>query len=164
MALAVRGWDPFTGLNRRFDRDFDALVRRSFGGRAAQPFVPAADVVRDGSDVLIRLELPGVDVDQDVDVEVSGGVLTISGRRSETSEQDDSGVLVREIRSGSFQRRFNLPDGVTGERVEADYDRGVLQVRVREAVPQAPSPTKVANRDRSAEESREAEQARETGE
>ncbi|MBQ6640646.1 MAG: Hsp20/alpha crystallin family protein [Saccharopolyspora sp.] len=164
MALAVRGWDPFTGLNRRFDRDFDALVRRSFGGRAAQPFVPAADVVRDGSDVLIRLELPGVDVDQDVDVEVSGGVLTISGRRAETSEQDDSGVLVREIRSGSFQRRFNLPDGVTGERVEADYDRGVLQVRVREAVPQAPSPTKVAIRDRSAEESREAEQARETGE
>ena len=150
MALAVRGWDPFTGLARQFDRDFDALVRRSFGDRGtdAQAFVPAADVLREGSDVLIRLELPGVDVD-DLDVEVADGVLSISGRREQRTEQDGTTALVREIRRGSFHRRFGLPKGVTGEQVEADYDRGVLEVRVRETVPQAPSPTKVAIRDRS---------------
>jgi HSP20 family protein len=152
MALAVRGsvWDPFNSLVRQMDRDFDNLIRRSFGGRGgAHGFVPAVDVERDGSDVLIKLELPGVDVDKDVDVEVSEGRLTISGQRSsESTSSDDerSGVVVREIRTGAFRREFALPEGVGADQVEAGYDRGVLRVRVRDVVRQAASPTKVVVR------------------
>src|SRR5690625_4768567 len=111
MTLAVRrGWDPYNSLIRQMDRDFDKLVRRSFGGRnSAQGFVPAANVTREGTDVVLQLELPGIDA-SDVDVEVSENRLVISGKREDETEQEQSGVLVREIRSGEFRREFALPD------------------------------------------------------
>src|ERR1044072_1930902 len=100
MAIAVRSmWDPFGSL-RQFDSEFDTLVRRAFagsgsgngsdnghgGGRAA--FVPAADVVRDGGDVVVTLELPGIDVEKDVEVEVADRRLLGSGRGHEGSSED----------------------------------------------------------------------------
>ncbi|HEX5405424.1 MAG TPA: Hsp20/alpha crystallin family protein [Pseudonocardiaceae bacterium] len=146
MAIAVRGsaWDPFTTVVRQFDTDFDSLVRRSFGQtRRVGGYVPAADVTKDGNDLVVTLALPGVDVDKDVDIEVAEGKLTITGRSAERTESDKAGVLVREIRSGEFRRQFSLPRGVTADRVEADYDRGLLKVRVREVVPQPAQPAKI---------------------
>ena len=155
MAIAVRGsaWDPFTTLVRQLDADFDALVRRSFGParRLTTGFVPAADVAKDGNDVVVTLALPGVDVDKDVDVEVTDGKLVISGGGAEEKETDQDGVLVREIRSGQFRRVFALPRGVTADRVEADYDKGLLKVRVREVVPQPAQPAKIKVRQATAE-------------
>ncbi len=160
MALTVRNsvWDPFNSVVRQLDRDFDSLVRRAF--RNAQvseiAFVPATDVVRDGPDVVIKVELPGVDVANDVDVEVSEGRLTISGQRvsdrGDPQGEQDTGAVerspvlireIREIRTGSFRREFTLPKGVSAEQVEADYDRGVLRVRVRDVVRPALGPRKV---------------------
>lgn len=134
-----RSWDPFTVLSR-MDRDFDDLVRRTWGaqGRTAG-FVPAVEVVRDGEDVVVRLELPGVDVEKDVNIEVERGRLVISGERRTVQEGD--GVLVRELRYGAFRREFALPQGITPEQVEASYDSGLLDVRVRAAV--KPEPTAV---------------------
>ncbi|HEX3786876.1 MAG TPA: Hsp20/alpha crystallin family protein [Pseudonocardiaceae bacterium] len=149
MAIAVRGsaWDPFTVLVRQFDTDFDHLVRRSFGApiakRPTATFVPAADVAKDGQDVVVTLELPGVDVDKDIDIEVSEGRLVISGTRGERHESTEDGVLVREIRSGGFRRAFSLPKGITGEQVEAGYQNGLLTVRVHDVVRPAVTPTKV---------------------
>jgi HSP20 family protein len=147
MALAVRGsaWDPFT-LVRQWDTDFDDLIRRGFRGTAQRPattFAPAADVVRDGNDVLVTLELPGVDVESDIDIEVLDGRLTITGKRADAHESRTEGVLVREIRSGGFRRQFTLPKGVTAEQIEADYDKGLLTVRVHDVVRPAPVAAKV---------------------
>jgi HSP20 family protein len=153
-------WDPFTTL-ARLDQDFDALVRRTWGnnrgpspaagGRprgATAGYVPAIEMRADGADVVITLELPGVDVDRDVDIEVAEGRLTISGeRRDRNEERDQSGkVLVRELRYGSFRREFALPEGVTAEHVDAHYDRGLLEVRVREVSKPVMPPQKVAIR------------------
>jgi HSP20 family protein len=155
MAIAVRGsaWDPFTTLVRQFDADFDALVRRSFGPvrRFGTGFVPAADVTRDGGDVVITLALPGVDVDKDLDIEVSEGKLAISGHGTRRTESDKDGFYVREIRSGEFRREFTLPRGVTAERVTADYDKGLLKVRVSEVVTQPVEPAKIKVRQPAAE-------------
>src|SRR6202000_550367 len=143
MPVAVRGsaWGPFTTVVRQFDTDFDSLVRRSFGPtRRVGGFVPAADVAKDGNDVVVTLALPGVDVDKDVDIEVTEGKLAIAGRSAQRTETDKGGVLVREIRSGEFRREFTLPRGVTADRVEADYDKGLLKVRVREVVQQPAQP------------------------
>ncbi|MFB9906463.1 Hsp20/alpha crystallin family protein [Allokutzneria oryzae] len=142
MALAVRSLsDPFTTLIRQIDADFDALTRRANGvNNRAGTFVPPADVHRDGEDVVITLELPGIDITDGVDVEVSEGKLAISGRREAGK---DDGVLVRELRGGEFRREFRLPEGVTGENVEADYDRGLLRVRVREVVRKPAAPAKI---------------------
>ena len=148
-------WDPFNTL-ARLDPDFDELVRRTWGAPTAPGsrrapsgttagYVPAIEMRADGADVVITLELPGVDVERDVDIEVAEGRLTISGqRRDRNEERDESGkVLVRELRYGSFRREFALPEGIGADQVEAGYDRGLLEVRVREVSRPAVPPQKV---------------------
>ena len=85
--MALTRWDPFTTL-ARLDEDFDQLVRRAWGTpregsqrTSTLGYVPAIDMYADGTDVVINLELPGVDVGKDVDIEVAEGRLTISGER-----------------------------------------------------------------------------------
>jgi HSP20 family protein len=145
MALAVRSmWDPFTALVRQMDADFDALMRRTFGGEGrVSGFVPAADVSKVGNDVVITLELPGVDVENDVDVEVAEGRLVVSGRRSEEYQGEQEGVLVREIRSGEFRREFALPEHVSADQIDADYDKGLLRIRVRDVAKPAVEAKKI---------------------
>lgn len=153
--MALTRWDPFTTL-ARLDEDFDQLVRRAWGAAPARSaglttttgYVPAIEMRADGADVVITLELPGVDVAKDVDIEVSDGRLTISGQREERSEAqgDDGRVLVRELRYGSFRREFALPEGVAAEHVDASYDKGMLEVRVRNVTKPVVPPQKVSIR------------------
>lgn len=137
-------WDPFTALSR-MDREFDTLVRRSWPGQTAQHagFVPAVEIRRDAKDVLVVLELPGIDVGTDVTIEVDRGKLVISGERRDPRSEEVDTVVVRELRYGSFRREFALPGGVTAEQVEATYDAGLLSVRVRAVVQPEPVPVRV---------------------
>lgn len=91
---------------------------------------PAAEIVKDGEDAVVRVELPGVDVDKDVNVEVDRGRLVIHGEHRDEHAEEAGGRTLREIRYGSFRRSFQLPAHVTGEAVSASYDAGVLTVRV----------------------------------
>ena len=157
--MALTRWDPFTTL-ARLD-DFDELVRRAWGGeprmsttgrKSTSGYVPAIEMTTAGSDVVITLELPGVDIEKDIDIEVAEGRLTISGERRESTEhqeddpQSSPKVLVRELRYGSFRRDFALPEGVTADDVEASYDKGMLEVRVRNVTKPVTPPKKVAIR------------------
>ena len=141
--MAVIRWDPFSALSR-MDTEFDELVRRTWGAGQPAGFVPAVDMVRDGGDVIITLELPGVDVETDVDIEVEPRRLSIAGSRSTQSESTEGRVMVRELRSGSFRREFALPEHVTADDVSAEYDRGLLTVRVSNVARPQPQPTKIA--------------------
>lgn len=135
----LQSWDPFTVL-AQLDEDFDDLVRRTWGGtstgRLAFGYVPPVDMYVDGKDVVIRLEVPGIDPDKDVDIQVEAHRLTISGSRKETYSETDSGerLLVRELRQGSFWRQFALPDDVDTDDIYASYDRGILKVRIKDCV------------------------------
>lgn len=145
--MAITRWDPFMTL-ARLDRDFDDLVRRTWGatgtaGSAGSGFVPAVELVSRGDDVVIRLELPGVDPAEDLDIEVAPGRLTIRGERRSKSEEQHDGVLVRELRYGSFHREFALPEGVDESAVEAHYDQGMLELTVRGVVRRPPEPKKI---------------------
>ena len=144
--MQVQRFDPFTVL-ARMDREFDELVRRGWGGRDRAPamagFVPAVEVVRDGSDVVVRVELPGIDVERDVSIEVDRGKLVISGERRDERSDQSEGVLVRELRYGQFRREFALPPGVSPEQVEASYDSGLLDVRVCGVVQPEPATVRV---------------------
>ena len=96
-------------------------------------FTPAAEIVKDGEDAVVRLELPGVDVAKDVNVEVDRGHLVIHGeRRDEHAGEGPAkdGRTLREVRYGSFRRSFKLPAHVAGDAISASYDAGVLTVRV----------------------------------
>lgn len=156
--MSIMSWDPFTTLSR-MDRDFDDLVRRTWGGprpATTAGFVPPVEMVIDGSDVLVRLELPGIDIDKDVEVEVHDGRLTVSGSREETVEEqsEDRKVLVREHRYGSFRREFALPTGITGDDVEAHYENGILEIRIEGVAQPEPKPQKVAVKARGGKEPR----------
>jgi HSP20 family molecular chaperone IbpA len=96
-------------------------------------FNPAAEITKDGDDAVVRLEIPGVDVDNDVTVELDGGRLVIAGeRRDEHASEDpaNDGRTLREVRYGAFRRSFAVPAHVTGDAISASYDAGVLTVRV----------------------------------
>jgi HSP20 family protein len=136
-------WDPFTAL-ARLDDEFDDLVRRTFG-TASYQFVPPVEMATDGADVVITLEVPGVDTDN-VDIEVADGRLTISGERQDRTEGARGKVLVREHRYGAFRRTFQLPQGVTADQVEAEADRGLLRVRVKNVTKPVEPPRKIAIR------------------
>lgn len=122
--------------------DTDRWFRDFFGPAAATDwykpaaqqtgsgFRPAAEIVKDGEDAVVRVELPGVDVEKDVNVEVERGRLVIRGERRDERADEQEGRALREIRYGSFRRTFQLPAHVTSEAVSASYDAGVLTVRV----------------------------------
>jgi HSP20 family protein len=122
--------DPF--------REFDTLVRRSFGqegGPAAAAtavvgFVPSAQSHREGDDAVVKLDLPGVDVDNDVTVEVVDRSLVINGERRDARDESVEAGRFREVRYGTFRRAFRLPGAVDTDQVSASYDAGVLTVRV----------------------------------
>jgi HSP20 family protein len=138
--MPIMRWDPFTALSR-MDEEFDDLVRRTFGSASYQ-YVPAVEMATDGADVVITLEVPGVDVD-DVDIEVAEGRLTISGERHDRTEDSRGKVLVREVRYGSFRRSFQLPEGVTADQIEAEADKGLLRVRVKNVTRPVEPPRKI---------------------
>jgi HSP20 family protein len=112
----------------------DRWVRDFFGPAAADDwfkgFRPAAEIAKDGDDAVVRVELPGVDVEKDVNVEVDKGQLVIHGERRDARTEDQEGRTLSEVRYGSFRRSFRLPAHVTGEAISASYDAGVLAVRV----------------------------------
>ncbi|MGB9224484.1 Hsp20/alpha crystallin family protein [Mycobacterium sp.] len=119
-------------------RDTDRWLREFFGPAATADwykpttsgFSPAAEIVKDGDDAVVRLELPGVDVENDVNVEVDKGRLVIHGEHRDQHAEEKDGRTLREIRYGSFRRSFQLPAHVTSEAIAASYDAGVLTVRV----------------------------------
>jgi HSP20 family protein len=118
--------------------DIDRWVRDFFGPAAANEwlradFTPAAEITRDGDDAVVRVELPGVDVDKDVNVEVENGQLVIHGERRDEHSEEKDGRRLRELRYGSFRRAFTLPTHVTTDAISASYDAGVLTVRVKGA-------------------------------
>ncbi len=85
---------------------------------------------RDGDELVVRAEMPGIDPDEDVEITVSDHMLHLSAeRRSETKTEDKKGYR-SEFRYGSFSRSVRLPAGAGEEDVKASYDNGILEVRI----------------------------------
>jgi HSP20 family protein len=141
-AAATTRRNPLTGLRQEIDRIFDdfsaGLPRLPFGRRAdAEPLrrfqaavglaVPAVDLVEKDREFQITAELPGLDED-DVEVLVSGGVLTIRGRKREQRDERRGETYVSERRYGSFQRCFQMPADVNPDRIQATFHKGVLAI------------------------------------
>jgi HSP20 family protein len=123
MSLLIRP-EPFT---QEFDRLFGSLFEN--GGRQAQRWVPAMDLVEADDHFVLKADLPGL-AEEDVAIEVQDNVLTISGSREAEHERKEKGWYRLERSYGSFSRSLTLPDGVDADKVEANFDRGVLEIRV----------------------------------
>lgn len=85
---------------------------------------------KEGDTVVIRAEIPGVDPDEDIDVSMADGKLTISARREQREETKTDDSFRSEFRYGSFRRTRTVPPGTKLEDVEATYEDGILEVRV----------------------------------
>ena len=109
-----RLWDRFMGET--------PLVRRITG-----EWWPTVDVSETKDNFLIKAELPGMDA-SDVNVSVSGNVLTIKGEKRKEEEEKDEHHYRAERYYGSFQRSFQLPSSMQAEKVEATFEKGVLRV------------------------------------
>jgi HSP20 family protein len=129
--MAIVRWDPtreVDSLQNEVNRVFDAF----FGGGASAParrWVPAVDVVETDERLLLKMDLPGLDRD-DVSIEIRDGVLTVSGQRRAEHEQKSEGYHRIERAFGTFSRSLSLPDGIEPDKVEANFDKGVLEIRV----------------------------------
>ncbi len=98
---------------------------------------------RDDS-LVVRAEMPGIDPDRDVTIEVADGLLTIHAERREEERTETDGRVVSEFRYGTFSRTLPVPMGVTAEDVVATYRDGILEVTVPSPAPVAAAATKVA--------------------
>jgi len=120
-------------------------IQRLFDGDTDKTAMRVEESV-EANAMVVRAELPGLDPDEDVEVTIADGVLTISARREEKTESRDDGTYRHEFRYGSMLRRIALPEGVTEAYVTATYKDGILEVRAplpaTDTTP--PAPAKVA--------------------
>ena len=101
-------------------------------------WAPAVDVLTKDDNLVIRAELPGLK-QEDVDITLQNGVLTISGEHKVDQEEERGNYHVRERRYGSFHRSMTLPEGTDESKVHARFEDGVLEVTVEgAAIEQAP--------------------------
>ena len=112
----------------RFDpfRELDRLSEQAWGG-ARTPAMPM-DAYRRGDHFVVHFDLPGVDPSS-IDLTVEKNVLTVSAERRWEPEEGNE-VVVAERPQGHFTRQLFLGEGLDADGIEADYDSGVLTVRV----------------------------------
>jgi HSP20 family protein len=75
----------------------------------------------------ITAELPGMD-EKDIEVKVVSGNLMIKGEKQEEKEEKQKDYYLHERRFGSFERRFQVPEGVDADKIDASFKKGVLTV------------------------------------
>ena len=87
------------------------------------------DLVEKATEYEITAELPGIN-EKNVEIKLSNHMLTIKGEKSEENEEKEKDYFLSERRYGSFQRSFQLPEGVEVDKIDATFAKGVLTVKV----------------------------------
>jgi HSP20 family protein len=114
-------------LRDAMDRLFEESFVRPRGRLASYEGVGtlALDVFESEDDVTVRASIPGVKP-EDIDLSVTGEVLTIKGETQEEKEEETGNYHLRERRYGAFQRAVNLPTLVNADKAQATFENGVL--------------------------------------
>jgi HSP20 family protein len=140
MTLVTR-WNPYRELNR-VNRLFNAQFAGGEESLTAGAFVPPVDVYEDEQGVQLKLEVPGVD-EKDLDIRVENNTLTVSGERKFDKEEKEENFHRVERRYGSFTRSFTVPTTLSTEDIKADYEQGVLKIRLAKRAEAKPRQIKV---------------------
>jgi HSP20 family protein len=130
--------DPFRELASFFENFAD-------GGKdqlAAGTFVPPVDVYEDEHNLVLKLEVPGVN-EEDLNVSVENDTLTIEGQRKFEKEEKEENFHRIERRYGSFARTFKLPNTVDTDKVDAGYEKGILKIVLAKRAEAKPKQIKV---------------------
>jgi HSP20 family protein len=133
--MPIVRWEPLRELsslqgemNRLFNTVFDAPSGAG-ASTTMRRWMPAMDLVEGDDHFVLRADLPGLSED-DVKIELEDGTLTVSGERKAEHPSRSEGFVRVERAFGSFSRSLSLPKGTDPEGVSADFDRGVLEIRI----------------------------------
>jgi HSP20 family protein len=120
----------------QWNRDLDGLFGASSSGSQSVAWIPSVDVREENAQFVVTADLPGVDA-KDIEITTDKGVLTIKGERKYEQRAADQSETHRYERvervSGSFLRRFTLPENVQLDAIQARHTNGVLEVTLPKA-------------------------------
>ena len=119
--------DRMNRMNRLFRESYnsegpeDALTTTSFA--------PPVDIYEDEHNITLKLEVPGIE-EKDIDVRIDNNMLTVHGERKIEKDEKEENFRRVERQYGSFTRSFTLPSSVDPGQVSADYNQGVLKIKL----------------------------------
>jgi len=132
MTMPTR-WDPFSELRSTMDRLFEGGFSRPWrllAGEEGMDF--AVEIAETETELEIKASLPGVKP-EDLAISVQNDVLTINGEHKEESEETKKDYHRRELRYGSFRRSFALPASIDVDRATAEFEHGILRLKLPKA-------------------------------
>ena len=126
-------WSLLSQLQKQLDSSYDD--DGSEGSISTAEWAPAVDIKEEDDQFVLLADIPGVKP-EDIEVHMDGGVLTVKGEKESVTKTEKDGYKRVERTSGSFYRRFNLPDSADGDAIKAKCKHGVLEIIIpkREAV------------------------------
>ena len=129
--MTMTKWAPFSAFTE-LEQEMHTLLDH-FGGR---PWLegfgwrPDTDIYRDGSTLVVEMDLPGIDPFRDLHIDVVDNVLRIEGERCEPRPVNEADRYIHERRCGCFHRSVMLPDGIAADAISAHFENGTLAIRI----------------------------------
>ena len=128
-------WEPFhweplreiESLQRQMNRLFDRLIPSGNGEHRGLGFVPSAEMEETAEELLLKLEVPGLEA-KDIDIEVTEQSVSIKGERKSETKTEEKGMVRTEFHYGKFERRIPLPAHIQTNKVKAEYQNGILHL------------------------------------
>jgi HSP20 family protein len=144
-------WEPFRELFNMQDRvnRMYRLFRDSYSPESPEEalttttFAPPVDIYEDEHNITLKMEVPGI-AEKDIDVHIENITLTVRGERKFEKEEKEENFRRIERQYGSFTRVFTLPSSVDPEQVSANYDNGVLKIKLAKKAEVKPKQIKVS--------------------
>ena len=137
--MTITRIDPFRELASFFETFTEPTGKDQL---TAGSFVPPVDVYEDEQNLVLKLEIPGLN-DEDINVSVENNTLTVQGERKFEKEEKEENFHRIERRYGSFYRSFSLPTTVDTENVDATYNAGVLKLELKKKASAQPRQIKI---------------------
>lgn len=146
--MALQRWDPFrdlVSLQERMNRLFEDSLSRSKTTdqeMAMGAWTPPVDIYETPEAVVLRADLPGVDL-KDIDVRIENSTLTLRGERRFTKEAKEEDYHRIERSYGTFSRSFQLPGAIDQAKIQAKHKEGVLEIMLPKREDTRPKQIKV---------------------
>ena len=155
--IIIRRDSPFS-LFQEMDRFFDDMFNDTwwpFSRRAQRPLglivredeprfrTPLANIHETEKEFKVTAELPGINKG-DIELSIQDGVLEIKGESKEEKKEEKEGQLIRrEYRSSKYYRAFNLPEHIDDNNIEANLEKGILNITIPKVEPKEPEKKKI---------------------
>ncbi|MCH8314309.1 MAG: Hsp20/alpha crystallin family protein [Nitrospinae bacterium] len=129
--MKLMTYNPNKTLQDFFNGDMEPFFSRNlidfFNPETVRAIHPKVNIVENENEFLLTAEVPGM-VDDDIDVEIKDGVLSLRGHVKEEKETQEDNYRIKEFRSQNFERSFRLGEQVDPEKVAAKLEKGILRV------------------------------------